>query len=532
VSPTHPSPASNRIHRHRAATLSLKGGEGAEHCNNSSRLFRHFLIFALAPLLAGCTVGPDFVAPQADTPNQWTKTATPAHGVDNAPADPGAWWSNFHDPVLTSLIGRAAQSNLDIQEAALRIAESRANLAITESAEWPTLGGNASYTRQRFSTTTAQGSLFNSIGNIGIKGVSLPAFPNPYNQFQTGFDASWEPDLFGGVRRSIEASQADTLASIEDGRNALVSLEGEIARSYIDLRGAQLKRGVARANLKTDRDVLTLARQRRKAGVVTDLDVSNASAQVTNTQSQIPALDRTIALDINQLSQLLALEPGALETELKGERPVPSIAHDITIGLPGDLLRRRPDIREAEERLHAATARVGVATADLFPKLTFDASFGTQSATPLGLASWASRFFSIGPSLDIPIFEGGKLRAQVHLADVQEKEAAVDYAKAVLGAVHEVENALVAYKTEQDRRRDLAATEKENRDALTLARQRYQSGVTTFIDVLDAERTLEATQASLADSTVQLSTDLVALYKALGGGWNDETKPSQKNIAQ
>jgi NodT family efflux transporter outer membrane factor (OMF) lipoprotein len=465
------------------------------------------------PLLAACTVGPDFVPLKADVPKAWTTNAS-----DSQPQND--WWNSFHDPVLSSLIARAAEANLDLKQAALRIAEARAEGEIAAGDQWPSVGANASYASTRFSDKTAQGSLFSNIGGIPIApGVSIPSFPNPYDQFQVGFDASWEPDLFGGVRRSIEAAGADTEAAVEDRSEALVSLEGEVARSYVDLRAAQLKLQITRRDLDTERDVLQLARDRRTAGLATDLDVSEATAQVTTTEAQLPLLEREITVDINQLGQLLAREPGALRGELEAAEPVPPVPQAIAVGLPGDLLRRRPDIRAAEARLHAATARVGVATAALFPRLTFDASFGTQAERFPDLADWASRFFNVGPSLDIPIFEGGKLRATVRLQDIREQEAAVAYADTVLGAVHEVENALVACQTEQTRRTSLEATVQQNQETLTLARQRYSGGVTTFLDVLNAERTLQQSELSAADSTAAASTDLVALYKALGGGW-------------
>ena len=233
----------------------------------------------------------------------------------------------------------------------------------------------------------------------------------------------------------------------------------------------------------------------------------------------MPLLDREIDTDINQLSELLAREPGALQNELQSATAVPPVPQTVPIGLPADLIRRRPDIRAAEARLHAATARVGVAVADLFPRITLDASFGTQAERFPDLADWAGRFINIGPSLQIPIFEGGKLRATIRLQNIREKEAAVTYAKAVLAAFHEVENALIAYNTEQSRRLSLQDTLAHNRNVLALARQRYKSGLTAFLDVLDAERALQQTELSFADSSAAVSTDLVALYKALGGGW-------------
>ncbi len=509
----------------RGTSPTLRAGE--EYRAWRIRFSAYLFVFALA----GCTVvGPDFQKPKTEVPPAWTKTGlqpagqTPSMATAAQPA-PDAWWESFRDPELTSLIHKAAAANLDLQESALRIAEARAQRQITAAAELPTLSGNASYTNTRISQTTAEGSLFNSFdkGGQGLP-IKIPSFPNPYNQYQIGFDASWEPDLFGGVHRSVEAAQADTLASEEDARDALVSLEAEVARDYIDLRSAQAQLAITMRNVAIQQETRALAEQRYRAGLGTALDVSNAMAEVRNTESQSPPYGRAVASDINQLSQLLAREPGALTAELETARPVPPVPREVPVGLPGDLLRRRPDIRAAEARLHAATARVGVGVAALFPSVTFDMPFGTQAETIPKLADWASRFYSIGPGLTVPIFEGGRLHANIKLADLQEKEAAVDYARTVLNAVHEVENALVAYGTEQRRRAALAATLVQNRDALALAGQRYRSGVTTFLDVLDAERSGEQTELALAVSNAAVSTDLVALYKALGGGWSEGQK--------
>lgn len=488
------------------------------------------LIATLSLSLFGCTVGPDFVPQKPDVPKEWVGVSnaqgseqTRPSTVTATPTNDDAWWASFRDPVLTSLIERAAASNLDIRAAALRIAEARAQRRVAGADQWPSLTGNASYESQRFSEKTAQGSLFGSLGNLGDgSGVAIPSYPNPYDQFQVGFDASWELDLFGRVRRSVEAADADAQASVEDANGTLVSLGGEVARAYIDLRNAQARRTTTRDNLDTQREIEVLARQKMRAGLGNDLDVSNAAAQTAATQAQLPLFNRQIDTDINQLSELLAREPGALQSELQSATAVPPAPPNVPIGLPAELIRRRPDIRAAEARLHAATARVGVAVADLFPRVTLGASFGTQAERFPDLANWASRFINIGPSLQIPIFEGGKLRATVRLQNIREKEAAVAYAKAVLNALHEAENALIAYNTEQNRRQALHATMTHNRNVHSLARQRYKSGLTAFLDVLDAERTQQQTELSLADSTAAVSTDLVAIYKALGGGWEGE----------
>ncbi len=495
---------------------------------------RPLLAAVVALLLQGCTVGPDFVPPKADTPAGWTDAAltpVPARAETSAaqatPVTTAEWWTSFDDPTLTSLIDRATASNLDLRQAVLRIAEARAQRGIAGAAEWPTVSGNGSYTRERISEKTAMTSLlagFSGGAHGAPGGVSgaLPGLQNPFDQYQYGFNSSWEIDLFGRVRRSVEAADADTDTSVEDSRDVLVSVLGDVARTYIDLRGAQLRISILEENLKTQRDTLDLARDRRRAGVGNDLDVANAAAQATSTEAELPTVNARITQDINQLCFLLGLDPGALRDELATVAPVPPVPPQVPVGLPADIVRRRPDIRAAEAQLHAATARVGVAVADLFPRMTLNADIGLQAQRLTDLSNWASRFFSIGPNLELPIYNGGERRATVQLQNLKTKEAAVAYARTVLAAIHDVENALAAYGIEQSRRVSLEATVTQNRDALTLARQRYGGGVTSFLDVLNAERSLQQTELSLTDSTTAVSIDLVALYKALGGGWEPQ----------
>lgn len=484
-------------------------------------------------LLAGCTVGPNFAPPKAETPANWTATPqAKASVVTPAPIAAAAWWQSFRDPTLNSLTERAAASNLDLRQAVVRIEEARAQRDVAAAGEFPTLSATSSYERERISEKTAFTSLLGSLGGAGAGaghgpagGVSgaLPGLQNPFGQWQYGFNSSWEIDLFGRVRRSVEAADADAQSSIEGRNDVLVSLQAEVARNYIDLRAAQLRRSVLADNLATARDILQLARDRRRAQLGNDLDVANAAAQVTSTEAQLPTEQTRITQDINRLSFLLGLMPGALVAELDAVKPVPPVPPVVPIGLPGDIVRRRPDIREAEAGLHAATARVGVAVADLFPRLTLSADVGIQAAHADDLSNWAGRFFSIGPNLELPIFSGGERRATIRLQDAKAKEAAIVYARTVLSALHEVENALAAYGAEQSRRQSLEASAAQNREALVLARQRYAGGITTFLDVLDAERALQQSELALADSTAAVSTDLVALYKSLGGGWEQNS---------
>jgi NodT family efflux transporter outer membrane factor (OMF) lipoprotein len=295
-----------------------------------------------------------------------------------------------------------------------------------------------------------------------------------------------------------------------------------VARSYIELRGTQLRKSVTDRSLATQSELYDLTRQRQAVGLTTDLDVANAGAQLDTTRALVPQLEREVTQDINQLSLLMGREPGTLRTELEAGRPVPQVPPVLPVGLPSDLARRRPDIREAEARLHAATARIGVAVGDLFPRLTLSASGGVQSQSASDLLKWASRFGAIGPTFEMPVFDGSRW-ATVRLQNVRAQAAALDYERTVLTALHEVENALAAYKADRERGDSLTAAAAQSRDALNLARERYTGGVSSFIEVLDAERSLQQNELSVATNTTAISTDLVAIYRALGGGWEGST---------
>ncbi len=486
-----------------------------------------FLAAVLSASLAGCAVGPNFKPPIADVPASWSASAAPASPsqpskITTAPADDiASWWTSFNDPVLTSLVNRAAAANLDAREAVLRIAEARAQRDIAGADQFPSLSGNGSYSINRLSENTPTGALFSKVGSFpGLSGVSIP---NPYSEYQLGFDASWEVDIFGRVRRSVEAAKADTSASVEDSRAILISTLGDVGRAYLDLRGAQAKHRIALEAIATESDLRDLASQRRRAGLNSDIDAVRAAAEASSSEAQLPLLDQQIAADINQLGKLLDRQPGTLEIELSpglnDDQPVPGVPAIVPIGLPSDLARRRPDIREAEARLHAATARIGVAVAGLYPRLTLGASGGLQSQALSSLTNWASRFIAAGPTLELPIFDAGRRRATVRLQDVKAQEAALDYSRTVLTALVEVDNGLAAYGHDQARRASLAQTDARDRDALDLERQRYANGVASFIDVLYAERTLKQNELLLADASTTVSIDLVVLYKALGGGW-------------
>ncbi len=496
-------------------------------------------LFGLAALLlGGCTVGPDFKAPVLWTPGSWAAEHKPTPPVASQPvAQPidVAWWGVFQDPELTSLEQRVAASNLDVRVASFRLAESRAQRSIASADQFPTMNGNTSYTREKASnrgvfgalgggTTSSngagQGTAANGAGgSFGAGGINTPSGIPPFDLFQYGFDASWEVDLWGRVRRSIESANSNVIASAESRRDALVSVLAEVARDYIQLRGTQRTIEITQNNLNTAQQALKLAQDRAAGGLGTDLDVANAAEQVANATAQLPQLDQQESEGINRLSYLLGETPGALASELQTHKPIPPVPPAVPIGLPSELARRRPDIREAEAQLHAATADIGVAVASFYPSITLSGSLGIQALQFKDLATWDARQYAFGPSLTLPIFQGGRLKAQLELRKQQQQEAAVNYQRTVLGAWHDVDNALTAYSDEQRRRDQLAVAVQADQRALSLAQDRYRDGVSDFLNVLDAERSLLSAQQQYAQSTTTVSTDLVALYKALGGGW-------------
>ena len=493
-----------------------------------------------ATALTGCTLGPDFQSPDWTSPSSWfggSKEAVrrPRSLPVGEPIDAG-WWTLFRDPILTGLEKRVVDENLDVKTAGIRFAESRAQLGVAQASMFPTLRGSGSYVRQQASNNGIFAIIPSAAGATGASGASGSSTGGvqghglqPFDLFQGGFDASWEVDLWGGVRRSVESATAATEAANEATRSAMLASMAEVARDYIQLRGIQAQLGIAQENVRTARQSLNLTQQRAAGGVTTDLDVANASAQLRTTLAQIPSLQQQEAAMINALSLLLGQPPNALRADLQTAKPVPPVPPRVPIGLPSELARRRPDIRQAEAQLHAATADIGVAQANFYPSLNLTGSFGLQSLQFGKLFNLNSKQYAVGPGLTIPIFQGGQLRSTLQLREAQQQEAAINFQKTVLQAWHDVDNALTSYQTEQSRRDELIQAVAENRRALALAQSRYQQGVADFLTVLDAERSLLAAQLQLADSTTMVSSNLVALYKALGGGWETAMPEHRKD---
>jgi NodT family efflux transporter outer membrane factor (OMF) lipoprotein len=479
--------------------------------------------------VAGCTVGPDFVEPNAHLPEKsFFGDNAKAFGARlPAPTDP-TWWNVFRDPVLTGLEQRVAAANLDVRTATLRLAESRFQRGVAAAAEFPSINGDAKYTREQYSQNGILSLLTPLLSPSGA-GFNPGAF-GAFNEFYSGFDASWELDLWGRIRRQVESADAQVDQAADQRRDALVSSLAELARDYLQLRGVQTQIGIANDNLKVDRDILGLAQERQQRGLQNGLDVENAAAQVEAVRAQIPQLQQQESEYVNALSLLLDQPPGALKSELGSRMAVRTGPPRIPLGIPSELARRRPDIRAAEDALHTATANIGVAVGDFYPKVQLNGTVGFDSLEINNLYNASSLQYMVGPSVTLPIFEAGRLRSTLKLREAQQQEAAITYRKTVLQAWHDVVNALVAHRLEQNRRARLRSQAEHASAALGLARARYNDGLTEFLNVLDAERTLLQAQQQYATSTTNVSLDLVQLFKALGGGWETEFPdvPSEK----
>jgi NodT family efflux transporter outer membrane factor (OMF) lipoprotein len=468
----------------------------------------------IAPLLAaGCTVGPNFVSPDPQLP-QTSFMDDRGVAVADArlppPTDP-AWWAVFRDPILTDLERRVADANLDARTARIRLAQSRFQRGVTAAAQFPSINGDAKYTRELYS----QNGIVSLVSGLLPPGSSFN--PGAINDYNVGFDASWELDLWGKVRRQVEAADAQVEQAADQRRDALVSSLAELARDYIQLRGVQMQIKIANDNLKVDRDILQFVQERQQRGLQNGLDVENAAAQVESIRAQLPTLQEQESQYINALSLLLDEPPGALQSELRRPRLVSPAPPRVPLGIPSELARRRPDIRAAEAQLHAATADIGVAVGAFYPSVQLNGTVGFDALDIRNLWKGSSLQYTVGPSVTLPIFAGGKLKSTLELREAQQQEAAITYHKTVLQAWHDV-NALVAYRLEQNRRARLRSQADHSRQALALARTRYSDGVTEFLSVLDAERSLLQAEQQHATSTTNVSLNLVQLFKALGGG--------------
>jgi len=503
--------------------------------------FRAFLASAFTTMcLVGCTVGPDYRRPDPPAVPQWKDQAAQGILADQKSDPDPSWWLLFDDPILTGLIEKGIQNNLDVQQAVIRVLEARQSIATARAAGLPSLSGNASYKREQLGVKgllESQGAYrdLNTLANrlkpydATVPGLStdilnggtqaLNQFTAPSNLFQYGLDASWELDLFGRVRRSVEQARAQSQAQSEALNDALIVLESEIVQSYVQLRGAQALKASQEENVKAAEANLGLTQRRQQNGLTTELDVDQARTQLDDTRRQLPAYDGQVQQAMNALSVLIGDVPGAVDAQLRESKPVPPIPGVVDVGVPSALARRRPDIRQAEATLHAATANVGVAVASFYPDISLTGNIGMRALDASYLTNWASHFYTAGPAVSLPIFSGGRLTAGLTLARAEQKEAALNYRATVLNALREVEDALVSYRVDRASRDLLQDTLDSAQLTWDLARNQYDHGLSSFINVLNAESTVLADRQSLVQANVQLVDDIVSLYRALGGGW-------------
>ena len=462
---------------------------------------------AFSLTVAGCAVGPDFKKPNPHSPAGWADpigSSYPTTRPMSFAGDPqqlADWWTRFNDTTLDSLIHRAIAANLDLRRATSAVREARYVRASVASELFPQVNGSGA------------GRRVGSAGN------------GPVSTFQAGLDAAWEIDVFGGTRRAVEAADALFQASIESRRDVLITVVSEVAINYVNLRGTQRQLEIANGNLELQRKNLDLVRRlfNNGNGFSSSLDVSNAEASVAGTASQIPTLENSARQSAYALSVLLDRAPADLLPELTLPGALPVAPVEVPLGLPSDLLQRRPDVRQAEARLHAATANIGVATADLFPRFSLTGTYGYANGRALHLLDYAGSAWSVGGGLTFPLFDAGRIFNNIKVQDERQEQAIVDYRQTVLTALQDTENALVAYVKEFERRAALADAVTANQNAVKSATVLFTNGQVDFLNVLSAQQALFSSENALVQSDRTTVTNLIALYKALGGGWKSET---------
>lgn len=472
------------------------------------KAFNLLLLLLLSGSITGCMVGPDYYRPTLNTPSQWSEPMAGGEAADSPSIT--TWWKVFNDKELDSLIERAVQSNLDLRIAEARVREARAQAGIVDADLWPTVNASGSYTRQRTSK------------NQPMLGSLLPpSVPLEYDVYQAGFDASWELDVFGGTRRATEAADANAAVALFNLRDVRVTLVSEVARNYMAARGYQQRLSIALHNIKAQQETVELASDRFRHGLTSNLDTEQAATVLAQTEAQVPLLENGLQVAIHRLEVLLGRQPGALAQELANESPLPVVPPKVPVGLPSELLRRRPDIRSAERQLAAATAQIGVATADLFPKFSLTGNIGLQSVSASDFFTAGSRFWSVGPTVQWRIFDASRIRSNIRVQNARQEQALAAYEKTVLSGFEDVENALLAYAKEQTRNVSLKEAVERSRNSLQISHQLYINGLTSFINVLDAERSVYQNQDNLVQSDQVVAQNLISLYKALGGGWEE-----------
>lgn len=480
------------------------------------------LFWPLMLTLGACSaVGPDYRAPQPQVPTSWSAAHAGASTLlasgPGLQAIPAQWWTQFADPTLDTLQQRASKASPDLQSAALRFAQARMQRQMVAAQRGPNVDAKGDIQRQRQSERGASARMISSIAPVNSDEL-VKTLAEPFTLYEAGFDASWEIDFWGRVRRSIEAADAQVeqqRALLEQARLLVAS---EVARGYFELRRVQQQIAVTRDDLHATEESLELVQARADGGLVDDFDLVRQRSQLEDLRSRLPSLLAAQTQAINQLGVLVGAQPGELSAQLSAPSIKPSALPDLSPGLPSEVARRRPDIRAAEAQLHAATANIGVAVAELYPSIRLGASFGYSSFESGQVSDWGSRQWAVGPSLSLPIFDNGRRRSQVTLRKLEQQQAAVNYQQTVLKAWQEVDDALSGYGAERQRNAQLQARLGSAGQAYDMAKARYAGGLTDFLVELDAQRNYLQARRDWVDSEGQLRLDLVALYKALGGG--------------
>ncbi len=456
-----------------------------------------------AAVLSACAVGPNYHEPETKVADRFEQAASPTYSITaESEAPVSQFWSNFQDATLESLIGQALVANYDLRIAATRVREARALRRDAAFDLAPSINVGGGYTKQRTANVTTQ-----------------PGAPRTSELYDAGFDAFWELDFFGGVRRGLEASNAQLGAIDAERRDAQVIVTAEVTRTYFELRGQQQQLDVARRNVGNQQATLDLANARLEAGSATEFDTARAQAQLSTTLGSIAPLEAAVARSIHRLSVLLGKEPGALRAELAPVRDLPALPGIVPVGDPAGLLRRRPDIRVAERGLASATARVGVAVADLFPRVTFTGTAGYVATERDGLGDRGSNAYVLAPGISWGILDLGNVQARIAGAKWRKEGALLQYEQTVLKALEETENSLVTHARARERLVHDETAVRASHTAADLARVRYENGASDLLQVLTAERTLLESEDRLARSRTEAATSLIAVYKSLGGGW-------------
>jgi multidrug efflux system outer membrane protein len=468
----------------------------------SARLSPTVAVAVAATLLTACAVGPDYHAPETKVADKFDNAESTTYSGAGADAGLAGFWTGFRDAELDELVKDALVSNHDLRIAITRVKEARALRRNSAFDLAPAINAGGGYTKTRTANVT-----------------TLPGAARESEYYDAGFDAFWELDFFGGVRRGLEASNAQLGAVEAAGRDALVIVTAEVTRTYFELRGEQQRLDVARRNVVNQKATLDLAQVRLDAGSGTEFDTARAQAQLSATLGTIAPLEAAVARSIHRLSVLVGREPGALRAELAPPRNLPPLPGIVPVGDPAGLLRRRPDIRIAERELAGATARVGVAIADLFPRVTFTGSAGYVATNSGGLGDAGSDTYTLAPGISWAIFDLGHVQARIGAAKWRKEGAALRYEQTVLQALEETENSLVTHARARERLVHDEAAVRASNTAAGLARVRYENGASDFLAVLDAERIQLQSEDQLARSRTEAATSLIAVYKSLGGGW-------------